>query len=210
MVNTDYYIDNKKNNNVIQESRKSLARGITNAVAGLSLYTIWYEYIRNSIEVNKYIEIFFNTVIGLFLLISVIYIASIFFRWIRNILYDKEIKTSIENFTDMFLFAQLFMGTVQILALTGFRWSIIIILALFVISIVIIALFYLIIRDRAIYKTSHLAVIATLFLLFYEYTFCMLHMEFGFILYIFCIIFTILAMNKYFKEKENDTNKRTM
>ena len=136
MVNNEYYKEIKNEIRLKQGVRNSLTRGISNAVAALSLHTIWYDFVKNQENSNQYMDSLFNVTIVMFLIISIFYILSIFIRRISEMLYDKNINTTIENFTDMFLFAQLFMCTMQIIVYNQYTWSCVLIMALVIILLV--------------------------------------------------------------------------
>jgi hypothetical protein len=186
MVNLDYHIKEKnKSSNIREIKRTSLIKGIVNIVSSLSLYLTWYQYINDKIPDNQILtNIFYWIAIGLFYLLGLIYIISASCNRIISILNDKDIRVSIENFTDMLTFALFNVSILQLFILlienpddTSIKPVFIVILVTF--AMVLLSLFKIIFSEIQFYNKQQIYYLIVLFLVFSIFTNWIFHLAYA-------------------------------
>jgi hypothetical protein len=208
MVNNEYYNNNKnKENDLTNMQRQLLTKGLSNFVGGLSIYIVWENFIKNSIAYDSIfrnqviVDCFYKTAMVLLFVIGFACILSIFFNWVRNILYNEKIKAVVDSYTDILLVTQLLMCVFQVFEIDIFSVTFMLIVALLVLIIFMAVSIYVIYSNRALYKSKHVFVIAVLLLFFSVITFWSYNLIYASIVfYIFTVILIKIGIDKYIVE----------
>ena len=181
MVNIDYYIENKKKDDKLEKIKLNpVVKSVASIVTGLSLYFTWADRIISAeIAFKAFINSLYIVAIGLFLIIGIFYITSVFSERIRNILNDEKIKENLESYDYMFSFIQLItcIGQLFILLRDDNKSILYIIIGTIIILLIyILSFIYIISQNKSKYDNRHIFCCMMLFIVFSFFTYYMFHL----------------------------------